>query len=191
MGKQDNCQVAVSLSVANEHACLPVAWRLYLPQAWAEDAARRGPAGVPDALGFATKPQIALRQLRTAQADGIPPGIVLADAGYGVDTDFRDGITALGLAYVVGTRLPRDSHREPCQWRPGHNLNSGRVLAAGRGGDGEHSVDYGFLAQRWRMRVDCFAYIDTHRGCKSPEWMFLVVWNPQKHPLRLISLMSA
>jgi SRSO17 transposase len=102
LGKQDNCQVAVSLSVANEHASLPVAWRLYLPQVWAEDAARRGKAGVPADLRFTTKPQIALEQIRAAQADGIPPGTVLADAGYGVDTDFRDGITALGLAYVVG-----------------------------------------------------------------------------------------
>jgi SRSO17 transposase len=102
LGKQDNCQVAVSLSVANEHASLPIAYRLYLPQAWAEDRARRGKAGVPDKLRFATKPQIALEQIRTAQADGIPPGVVLADAGYGVDTAFRDGITALGLAYVVG-----------------------------------------------------------------------------------------
>jgi SRSO17 transposase len=79
-----------------------VAWRLYLPQAWAEDAARRAKAGVPEDLLFATKPQIALEQIRAAQADGIPPGVVLADAGYGVDTDFRDGITALGLTYVVG-----------------------------------------------------------------------------------------
>ncbi|WP_372623836.1 IS701 family transposase [Falsiroseomonas sp.] len=102
LGKQENCQVAVSLSVANGHASLPVAYRLYLPKAWAEDAARRAKAGVPDDLRFATKPQIALEQIRKAQADGIPPGTVLADAGYGVDTDFRDGITALGLAYVVG-----------------------------------------------------------------------------------------
>jgi SRSO17 transposase len=101
LGKQDNCQVAVSLSLANEQASLPVAWRLYLPQAWAEDAARRGKAGVPQDLRFATKPQIALEQIRMAQASGLP-GVVLADAGYGVDTGFRDGITALGLAYVVG-----------------------------------------------------------------------------------------
>lgn len=102
LGKQDNCQVAVSLSVANDLASLPVAYRLYLPQAWAEDADRCAKAGVPDDLRFATKPQIALEQIRAAQADGIPPGMVLADAGYGVDTAFRDGITALGLAYVVG-----------------------------------------------------------------------------------------
>ncbi len=102
LGKQENCQVAVSLSVANEQASLPVAWRLYLPQPWAEDPARRSKAGVPEALHFATRPQIALEQIRAAQADGIPPGVVLADAGYGVDTAFRDGITALGLTYVVG-----------------------------------------------------------------------------------------
>ena len=102
LGKQDNCQVAVSLSVANDHASLPVAYRLYLPQAWAEDADRRAKVGVPGDLRFATKPQIALEQIRAAQADGIPPGVVLADAGYGVDTAFRGGITALGLAYVVG-----------------------------------------------------------------------------------------
>ncbi len=102
LGKQDNCQVAVSLSVANDHASLTVAYRLYLPQAWAEDADRRAKAGVPDDLSFATKPQIALEQICAAQADGLPPGVVLADADYGVDTAFRDGITALGLAYVVG-----------------------------------------------------------------------------------------
>ena len=102
LGKQDNCQVAVSLSIANEQASLPVAWQLYLPQAWADDSERRTKAGVPEAQHFATKPQIALRQIRAAQADGIPPGVVLADAGYGVDTDFRDGITALGLPYVLG-----------------------------------------------------------------------------------------
>jgi SRSO17 transposase len=102
LGKQDNGQVAVSLSVANQHASLPVADRLSLPQAWTEDAARRGKAGVPDDLRFTTQPQMALEQIRNAQADGIPPGTVLADAGYGADTDFRDGITALGLADVVG-----------------------------------------------------------------------------------------
>jgi SRSO17 transposase len=102
LGKQENCQVAVSLSVANEHASLPVAYTLYLPKVWAEDAARRAKAGVPDELRFATKPQIALKQIRRAQLDGIPVGTVLADASYGVDTDFRDGITALGLTYAVG-----------------------------------------------------------------------------------------
>jgi SRSO17 transposase len=102
LGKQDNCQVAVSLSVANDHASLPIAYQLYLPQPWADDPARRGKAGVPDDIAFQTKPQIALGQMRAALLAGVPSAVVLADAGYGVDTDFRDGISELGLPYVVG-----------------------------------------------------------------------------------------
>jgi SRSO17 transposase len=102
LGKQDNCQVAVSLSVANDHASLPIAYRLYLPDAWANDPIRRGRAGVPDDVAFQTKPQIALAQIRAALDGGVAPATVLADAGYGVDTAFRDGVTELGLAYVVG-----------------------------------------------------------------------------------------
>src|SRR3954471_3362106 len=102
LGKRENCQVAVTLSVASGHASLPVAYRLYLPEAWADDPARRALAGVPEEVGFATKPEIALGQIRQALADGVPPGAVVTDAGYGDDTDFRDGVTALGLAYVAG-----------------------------------------------------------------------------------------
>src|ERR671932_1731576 len=102
LGKRDNCQVAVTLSVATEHASLPIACRLYLPEAWADDPARRAMAGVPEEVAFATKPAIALDQIRQALADGVPPGVVVTDAGYGSDTDFRDGVTGLGLAYVAG-----------------------------------------------------------------------------------------
>ncbi len=102
LGKQDNCQVAVSVSAANDHASLPLAYRLYLPQAWADDPARRTKAAVPEDIVFQTKPQIALDQLRAAVANGTDAEVVLADAGYGNDTDFRSGITELGLAYVVG-----------------------------------------------------------------------------------------
>ena len=102
LGKQDNCQVAVSLSVANDHASLPIAYRLYLPHEWADDSDRRAQAGVPDDVAFQTKPQIALDQLRDAVAAGIEAEVALVDAGYGTDTDFRDGITEIGLPYVVG-----------------------------------------------------------------------------------------
>ena len=102
LGKQDNCQVAVSLSAAGDQASLPVAYRLYLPHEWANDPDRRAQAGVPDDIVFQTKPQIALDQLRAARAAGIEAKLVLADAGYGNDTDFRDGITEIGLSYAVG-----------------------------------------------------------------------------------------
>ena len=69
LGKQDNCQIAVSLSVANEHASLPIAFRLYLPEDWAADPVRRARAGVPEDVVFKTKPQIALDQIKAARAD--------------------------------------------------------------------------------------------------------------------------
>ena len=102
LGKQDNCQVAVSVSIACEQGSLPVAWRLYLPEEWAADASRREKAGVPDDVRFATKTQIALQQLRDLMAEGAPRHCVLADAGYGVDTAFRQALTDMGLEYVVG-----------------------------------------------------------------------------------------
>ena len=102
LGKQDNCQIAVTLSVANDQASLPIDYRLYLPEPWASDPARRSRAGVPDDVTFQTKPQIAFGQIRAAIAAGVPPACVLTDAGYGIDTEFRDGITALGMSYVVG-----------------------------------------------------------------------------------------
>src|SRR5712675_1467062 len=98
LGKQDNCQTAVSLSIANRHGSLPIAYRLYLPKEWAGDEDRRRRAGVPGDVTFLTKPQIALEQIAKAPKDGVPPGVVLMDAGYGVNTALRDGITALGLS---------------------------------------------------------------------------------------------
>ena len=102
LGKQDNCQVAVSVTLACEEGSLPVAWQLYLPRIWAEDNARRIKAGVPEDIEFATKPQIALQQIRHLLAQGAPRHCVLADAGYGIDYAFRQGLTDQGLLYMVG-----------------------------------------------------------------------------------------
>ena len=95
LGKQDNCQVAVSLSLANHHASLPVAYRLYLPEDWAGDSKRRRKTGVPEDIDFKTKPEIALGQLRWACAAGLPRGVALMDAGYGNNCNLRTDITAL------------------------------------------------------------------------------------------------
>ena len=113
LGKQDNCQVAVSLSVATHQGSLPVAYRLYLPKDWADDTARRAIAGVPDNIRFQTKPEIALQQLREALADGVPSATALMDPAYGNDSKLRAGITELGLSYLAGI-LPTTM-----VWRPG------------------------------------------------------------------------
>jgi SRSO17 transposase len=102
LGKQANCQVAVTLSIANHHASLPIAYRLYLPETWANDAARRKKARVPEDIAFKTKPQIALEQIRAACAAHVTRGVVLFDAGYGVNSALRAGVSALALSYVAG-----------------------------------------------------------------------------------------
>ena len=101
LGKEANCQVAVSLSIANHGGSLPVGYRLYLPKEWAEDAARRDKAGVPEEIVFKTKQQIALDLIRGAYVAGLAHGVVLMDADYGRDGRLRRGITALGLSYVA------------------------------------------------------------------------------------------
>jgi SRSO17 transposase len=102
LGKEDNCQVAVSLSLANGHASLPVAYRLYLPQEWAGDRERLRKVGVPEDIDFKTKHEIALEQLRWACEAGLPRGVALLDAGYGNNSELRADITVLGLTYVAG-----------------------------------------------------------------------------------------
>src|ERR1700716_2613881 len=108
LGKQDNCQVAVSLSLANHHASLPVAYRLYLPEDWAEDSKRRRKTGVPEDICFKTKPEIALEQIEAACKAGFARGVVLMDAGYGCNTDLRAVISALALCFVAGI-MPQTS----------------------------------------------------------------------------------
>jgi len=90
--------------VANETASLPIAYQLYLPEVWASDRRRRRKAGVPEELGFLTKPEIAMRQITAAVAQGVQVGVVLADAAYGNDSKFRNGLAALGLKYALGVQ---------------------------------------------------------------------------------------
>src|SRR6202162_3130152 len=113
LGKQANCQVAVSLSIANHHASLTVAYRLYLPKAWAEDRTRRRKAGVPGRIRFKTKQEIALEQIRWAREAGLPRGVALMDADYGRNAKLRRGDTAQGLTYVAGIQST------PLGWKPG------------------------------------------------------------------------
>ena len=113
LGKQDNCQVAVSVSIANEAVSLPVAYQLYLPETWARARRRRRAVGVPDPITFQPKWQIALGQIQTVQAEGVPRAPVVADAGYGDTTAFREALTTRGLAYAVGVK------KETTAWPPG------------------------------------------------------------------------
>lgn len=104
-GKVTNAQVAVTLCVATDHDTVPLDVALYLPESWATDPDRRAAGKIPDDVAFQTKPQLALAMMVAAHADGAPLGeVLLADADYGRCTSFRDGVTALGLRYVVGVQ---------------------------------------------------------------------------------------
>ena len=201
LGKRDNCQVAVTLSIANEAASLPIAYRLYLPESWANDPARRAMAGVPEEVVFRTKPEIALEQIGRALADGVPRGVVVTDAGYGNDTGFRDGVTALELPYVAGIQgttglwapgtgpllaTPRPGRgRPPKRLRrdADHQPLSAEELALGLPVDAWRSVTWregtaGKLASRFAAVRVRPAHGDRHgpnRGPRSGFW-----WNGRK-----------
>ncbi len=113
MGKQENWRVAVKLSVTTEQTGLPIAWHWYLPESWAGDGKRRKATGVREEPHFQTKREIALAQIRRAVEQELPTAPVLADSAWDNDTGFREGITKLGLQYVVGI------HENTTVWRPG------------------------------------------------------------------------
>ena len=123
VGKQENCRVAVSLSVTTEKASMPVAFRLYLPESWIQDRKRRKKTGVPESIQFQTKPDIALDQIRRAHERGVPQGVVLADAGYGTDTNFRAELTKLEMTYVMGVQSTTTV------WKPGEQPKPGQHAA--------------------------------------------------------------
>lgn len=104
LGKEDNCQVAVSLSLANEHASIPVAYRLYLPESWAKDRKRRKEAKIPTEVEFEKKWRIALAQIERAKAHGYPLAPVVADAGYGPATELRRRLREMSMDYALGVQ---------------------------------------------------------------------------------------
>ena len=208
IGKQDNCQVAVTLSIANDHASLPIAYRLYLPEPWANDPVRRARAGVPADVAFQTKPQIALAQIRAALAAGVTPGVVLMDAGYGVDTDLRDEVSAQGLLYVAGipssTGLwpPGTGPLAPKPWSgrgrppslvrrdPDHQPLSAKALAMGLREEAWHRVTWregtnAPLASRFAALRVRPAHRDYERPQPRPEEWVLIEWpEGEKEPTK-------
>ena len=199
VGKQDNCQVAVSLSIATHQGSLPVAYRLYLPKEWADDPARLAIAGVPDEVRFQTKPEIALQQLREALADGVPPGVALIDPAYGNDSKLRAGISGLGLTYVAGimsttmvwrpSEAPLPAASRSGRGRPGTRLRrdathqpvAAKTLALELPTDAWQTITWRDGSNtpltsrfaRWRVRP---AHDDARRSEPAAEEWLLIEW---------------
>jgi SRSO17 transposase len=188
LGKQANCQVAVTLSLANHDASLPVAYRLYLPRAWAEDDARRRKAKVPEDIAFKTKPEIALDQIRWAHEIGLPGRMALLDAGYGNASKLRAGITELGRTYVAGIQP------QTLVWKPGvrpglppkkgrrdaPNITSVKDLALSLRAGAWRTIKWREGTNEWlssrfaRVRVHV-ASSHERPGKKTKEWL-LIEW---------------
>jgi SRSO17 transposase len=110
LGKQSNCQVAVSLHAASDTASVPISWRLFLPQEWQDDKGRRAKAGVPADTGHREKWRLALDLIDEAVSWGLVPQVILADAGYGQNNAFRQGLAERGLDFVVAVRADESAH---------------------------------------------------------------------------------
>lgn len=208
LGKEENCQVAVSLSIANEHASLPVAYQLYLPQEWTQDHDRLRKAGVPEDIGFKTKHEIALEQLRWACAAGLPRGVGLLDAGYGNNSDLRADITELGLTYVAGiqsnttvwavgkgplapkrwsgrgrppTRLRRDSKHRPVSVK---NLSLGLPKRAWRTIEWREGSAEALSSRFARVRVRAARRDERRHEVRPEEWLLIEWPKGEKEPTK-------
>ena len=201
LGKQDNCQVAVSLSLATVRASLPMTWRLYLPQEWCDDAQRRQATGVPETITFATKPELALQQIWAAKTANVPIGIVLGDAAYGNECAFREALVAMELTYVVGIessttlwtpgRMPLpppayDGHGKPStllQRAAGHQPQSAKEVALGLPAKAWHDIVWRegsntMLSSRFAWLRVRPAHRDYWRSDVRAEEWFLIEWPP-------------
>jgi SRSO17 transposase len=130
LGRRDNCQVGVFLGYASRHGHTLVDRRLYLLEDWfaAGAAERRRRAGVPEQLGFATKPELAAELLGAADAAGVLPfGWVTADAAYGDCHDLRQVVADLGRWYVVEVSSTAEVYdRDPAWQVPARRPGRGR-----------------------------------------------------------------
>ena len=102
LGKRANCQALVSLTLARAEVPVGVGLRLFLPEDWSADPARRAAAGVPEAITYRPKWATALEEIDRVRTSGARFGCVLADAEYGKAAEFRHGLAARRLAYAVG-----------------------------------------------------------------------------------------
>src|SRR4051812_30181833 len=123
LGKVGNCQIGVSICAVTDAASCPLNWRLFLPERW-DDAcaatpeaaaairARRRRAGIPDDARHRQKWRLAREMLEELAGWQLAPPVVVADAGYGDNAEFREGLTARGRAYVVQVSGDLTAHAE-------------------------------------------------------------------------------
>ena len=102
LGRVDNCQVLVTAHYVDRVFDWPVTARLYLPESWDQDEARRKKAHVPKSVLFQTKGEIALELVNWSIQAQIPFRAVVIDAGYGDQPSLLDGLVTLEMPHIAG-----------------------------------------------------------------------------------------
>jgi SRSO17 transposase len=126
LGKTANCQLGVSVSAVTEHASCPLGWRLFLPERWdaAAMATRRAACHLPEDVHHRPKWRLVLDMLDELAGWELRPPVLLADSGYGEVGEFRAGLDARQVPYVVEVRA--DTSAYPQQVRPTVAAHKGR-----------------------------------------------------------------
>lgn len=191
-GKVSNCQIGVSLSLASASEHLPVDFELYLPECWANDRDRRKEARIPDEVVFQTKPAIALDMISRAVAQGLPRGIVLADAAFGNNAGFRLGLYQLGMHFAVAieasTKVYLLDERGRPKGRPVDVRSLGADLAAKpkkfRRINWREGTN-GLLSARFAVCPVITAHKDGVPLAERPQLTLVVEWrDDEPHPAR-------
>jgi SRSO17 transposase len=149
-GRIENCQIGVFLGYASRNGRALLDRDLYLPQTWIDDGERRREAGVPEAVQFATKPQLAKAMLERAYAAGVPAAWVTGDEVYGNDTGLRQWLEEQNRPYVLGV-----SANHPL-WQAGERVRADAIVAtlpadawathsAGAGSQGDRLYDWALI----------------------------------------------
>lgn len=152
-GKIANCQIGVFATYASRHGHAFIDRALYLPKAWTDDRARLTAAHVPQDVGFATKPRLAVGMIARAVAAGVPFRWVAADTVYGVG-EIETALRRAGKGYVLGvaaTATFRSWRKQPAVGGTAETLAQGLEakawthLSAGAGSKGERLYDWAYL----------------------------------------------
>ncbi len=155
LGKQANCQSLVSLTLARDDVPAPVGLRLYLPKSWTDDTARCESAKVPATGHFRPKWRIALDEIDRVRASGVRFGCVLADAGYGVCAEFRQGLSERGYAWAVGILSTQNMYSLDVEVSMPSRSGAGRPRVHPRVGEAPRAAEY---------------FIDKHATFRQVAW---------------------
>jgi SRSO17 transposase len=148
-GRIENCQIGVFLGYASRHGRALIDRALYLPQGWTGDAARRAAAGIPEAVAFATKPQLGLAMLERALEAGVAFAWVAGDSVYGADSRIRRRLEAQQRGYVLTVTSGQRLGLVPVEeWLAEVPPEGWQRLSAGDGAKGPRLYDWAFLPYR-------------------------------------------